>query len=73
MNKKYFKYINTLFIIAPMTFAMSLIAIVRNNNFENDWIITFFKTWLMMLPLAYLLAFVILPIARKITDKIIKS
>ncbi|WP_165044715.1 DUF2798 domain-containing protein [Dysgonomonas sp. ZJ709] len=72
MNRKYSKYIKMLFVVAPMTFFMTLVAIIRNNGFECGWVTTFAKTWWMMLPVAYILAFVILPIARKMTDKIVR-
>ncbi|WP_413512054.1 DUF2798 domain-containing protein [Myroides odoratus] len=71
MDKKYYKYINTLFVVAPMTFAMSVVALFRTYGFEGDWPIVFLKSWLTMLPVAYMAAFIILPIAKKMTEKIV--
>lgn len=69
---KYFKYINTLFVVTPMTFFMALIAMVTNSEqLSADSMLIFFKSWLAMLPIAYALAFVILPLARKASEKLL--
>lgn len=68
--EKYFKFINTFFVVAPMTFIMAIIAIYKNHGFEDEWVKLFFSSWLTMLPAAYLTAFVIIPWARKCTQYI---
>lgn len=70
--KKYYKYINTFFVVTPMTLLMSLVAIFRNYGFKEDWNLKFFEAWLIMLPVAYFAAFIIIPIAGKLTTKILK-
>lgn len=67
---KYYKYINTLFVVTPMTFFMAFIAILKNTGFVEGWHKIFLTSWLTMLPIAYILAFIILPIAGKITNGI---
>lgn len=69
---KYDKYINTFFVVTPMTFFMAFVALIRGVGFTDNWLSIFLKAWLTMLPVAYILAFIILPVARKITDKITK-
>ncbi|NBA85539.1 DUF2798 domain-containing protein [Emticicia sp. CRIBPO] len=69
MNKKYFKYINTLFVVFPMTLIMAFVGIVRNYGFGEDWVWKFLKAWSVMLPVAYAAAFVIIPNARKLAEK----
>ncbi len=72
MRQKYYKYVNTLFVVTPMTFVMSLISLLYNYGFQTGWLFIFLKAWGLMLPTAYVIAFIILPFARKLTDKIIK-
>lgn len=71
MNKKYFKYLNTLFVVIPMTLIMAFVGLMRNYGFGNDWFLKFLKAWSVMLPVAYLAAFVIIPNARKLAEKAI--
>jgi hypothetical protein len=70
MKKKHFKYINTLFIVFPMTLIMAFVGLVRNYGFEEDWFIKFIETWSVMLPIAYAAAFMIVPRAGKLTERI---
>lgn len=69
MNKKYFKYINTLFVVIPMTLIMAFVGLMRNYGFGEDWFLKFLRAWSVMLPVAYLAAFVIIPNARKLTER----
>ncbi|HJR99607.1 MAG TPA: DUF2798 domain-containing protein [Flavobacterium sp.] len=69
MNKKYFKYINTLFVVLPMTLIMAFVGLIRNYGFDEDWFFKFLKAWSVMLPVAYLAAFIIIPKARKLAEK----
>lgn len=69
MKKKYFKYINTLFVVVPMTLIMAFVGLMRNYGFGEDWFLKFLKAWSVMLPVAYLAAFVIIPNARKLAER----
>jgi Protein of unknown function (DUF2798). len=70
MNKKYFKYINTLFVVVPMTLIMAFVGVMRNYGFGEDWFFKFLKAWSVMLPVSYMAAFVIIPRARKLAEKV---
>ena len=70
MNKKYFKFINTLFVVIPMTLIMAFVGLIRNYGFGQDWFQKFLSAWIVMLPVAYLAAFLIIPNARKLAEKI---
>jgi len=69
MNKKYFKYINTLFVVLPMTLIMAFVGLIRNYGFGEDWFLKFINAWSVMLPVAYIAAFLIIPRARKLAEK----
>lgn len=70
MNQKYLKYINTLFVVLPMTLIMSIVGVTRNAGFSDYWILKVLSTWLIMFPVAYLAAFFIIPVANKLTHKV---
>jgi hypothetical protein len=70
MNKKYFKYINTLFVVLPMTLIMAFVGLIRNYGFGEDWFFKFLNAWTIMLPVAYISAFLIIPRARKLAEKV---
>lgn len=73
MNSKYYKYINTLFVVIPMTLIMAFVGIMRNHGFHEEWFWLFLKAWSVMLPVAYGAAFVIIPRARKYAEQLIKK
>ncbi|MDQ1087136.1 MULTISPECIES: DUF2798 domain-containing protein [unclassified Siphonobacter] len=68
--KNYFKYINTLFVVIPMTLIMAFVGLMRNYGFGPDWGMKFLKAWSVMLPVAYGAAFLIIPNARKLAEKV---
>lgn len=70
MKKKHFKYVNTLFVVIPMTLIMAFVGLMRNYGFGDGWFIKFLKAWSVMLPVAYAAAFIIIPNARKIAEKL---
>lgn len=70
MKRKHFKYINTLFVVIPMTLIMAFVGLMRNYGFGEDWFLKFLKAWSVMLPVAYAAAFVIIPNARKLAEKL---
>lgn len=70
MNKKYFKYINTFFVVVPMTLIMAFVGLIRNYGFGEAWVSKFLKAWSVMLPVAYVAAFLIIPKARSLTERV---
>ena len=70
MKKEHFKYINTLFVVIPMTLIMAFVGLMRNYGFGEGWFIKFLQAWSVMLPVAYFAAFIIIPHARKLAEKI---
>lgn len=70
MNKKYLKHINTLFVVIPMTFIMAFVAIARNHGLIEGWSFKLFNSWIVMAPVAYVTAFFIIPLARKLTERV---
>lgn len=72
--KKLAKYINILFVVILMTLIMAICALILNRGYDKDaWIITFFKSWLIMLPIAYVFALIIIPSANKATHYIFRE
>jgi hypothetical protein len=43
---------------------------MRNYGFSEDWFMKFLKAWSVMLPVAYLAAFIIIPSARRLAEKV---
>ena len=70
MKQKHFKYINTLFVVIPMTLIMAFVGLVGNYGFGEDWFLKFLKAWSVMLPVAYTAAFIIIPNARKLAERV---
>ena len=70
INKKFRKYINTAFILGPMTMIMGLVGVLRNYGLRDGWVVKFMATWLTMFPIAFLAGLVIIPVANKLTGKI---
>jgi len=70
MKQQHFKYINTLFVVVPMTLIMAFVGLIRNYGFGEDWFIKFLKAWSIMVPVAYLAAFIIIPNARKLAERV---
>lgn len=70
MKKKHFKYINTLFVVIPMTLIMAFVGLMRNYGFGPDWFLKFLKAWSVMLPVAYAAAFIIIPNARRLAERV---
>jgi hypothetical protein len=44
VNKKFRKYINTAFILGPMTMIMGLIGVLRNYGLHEGWVLKFSDT-----------------------------
>ncbi|MDM1398138.1 DUF2798 domain-containing protein [Myroides odoratimimus] len=73
MKTKYYKYVNTLFVVIPMTLIMAFVGLIRNYGFGDGWFFMFLKAWSVMLPVAYASAFLIIPGARKYAERLIKE
>jgi Protein of unknown function (DUF2798) len=54
---------HTALIIAPMTLIIAFVGVLRNYGLVSGWILKVFLTWFTMLPIAYVCAFFIIPIA----------
>lgn len=52
-----------------MTLIMAFVGLIRNYGFGEDWFFKFLNAWSIMLPVAYLAAFIIIPRARKLAEK----
>lgn len=70
MKKKYYKYLYTLFIVIPMTLIMAFVGLMRNYGFGDRWFLLFLKAWSVMVPVAYIAAFLIIPRAKRLADTI---
>lgn len=70
MDIRFKKYINTAFILGPMTFIMAIIGVTRNYGLHEAWLIKVVITWLTMFPVAFICGLVIIPIANRMTNKI---
>ncbi|WP_294679888.1 DUF2798 domain-containing protein [uncultured Fluviicola sp.] len=73
MKKHSFKLINTLLVVFPMTFIMAFAGTIRNYGFGKDWFLLLLKSWSIMFPIAYGAAFIIIPNARKLTEKLVSN
>lgn len=71
--KIFAKYTNTLFVVIAMTLVLGLSTIILNKGYDKyGWVSEFFKSWLIMLPIAYVFALIIIPLSNKLTSKIFK-
>jgi hypothetical protein len=70
MNRKYKKYINTAFILGPMTLIMAFIGVMRNYGLHVGFVVKIIMTWLTMFPVAFVCGLIIIPVANKLTGKI---
>jgi hypothetical protein len=68
MKPAYFKYVNTFFVVTPMTFVVAICGLISNESYhDKGWIPTLLISWLTVLPVAYLFALIIIPLANKLT------
>jgi Protein of unknown function (DUF2798). len=73
MSRKYFRLVNTFFVVVPMTLIMAFVGMARNYGFKEGWLIYMLRTWMVMAPVAYVAAFLIIPQAVKLTNKLVKD
>ncbi|QTE21850.1 DUF2798 domain-containing protein [Polaribacter cellanae] len=71
MSDKFYKYINTVLVTVPMRLIMAFVGISHNYGFKEGWVQKFIETTIFMFPIAYLSVLILVPIARKLTDKIV--
>jgi hypothetical protein len=53
-----------------MTLIMAFVGLMRNYGFGKDWFIKFLNAWVVMFPVAYIAAFIVIPNARKLAEKV---
>jgi sorbitol-specific phosphotransferase system component IIC len=70
MNKKYRRFINTLFVVAPMSLIMAFVGTTRHHGLAEGWGWKFLSSWLVMLPVALLAAFLIIPPAKWLAERV---
>lgn len=68
IHKKYFRVVNTLLVVIPMTLIMAIVGTLRNYGAKTDWILKMLSAWIVMAPIAFVAAFIIIPNARKATE-----
>lgn len=72
--KKFARYINIFFVVVPMTISISIASLILNSSYEKkDCLFTFIKSWLLILPIAYILALIIIPLANRLTSSIFRN
>lgn len=72
-HHRYYKFINTFFIVLPTTFVISVISPFVKEVFIGYGSDDFIKSWLFLLPIAYLCVLLLLPLANKMTNRILKK
>lgn len=72
-SKKHRRYriISTFFVVLPTTFVMSVLSSVTSEVLDENWIGKLFKSWFFSLPIVYACVLLLLPLANKITSKIL--
>lgn len=60
----------TFLICAPFSGLMTLLGIIRNLGLTPETFSRWLTTWLSMLPVAYIAALIIVPVAKVLTDKL---
>ena len=70
MSKRYLRFINTVFIVTPISFIMAFVGTTRHHGFAEGWGWKFITSWCFMLPIAFLAAYVIAPQAKRLAEKL---
>ncbi|WP_160139982.1 DUF2798 domain-containing protein [Chryseobacterium sp. c4a] len=70
---QYYRLLNTLFVVLPTTFTISVLSVFIKEVPDGKWIEAFFKSWAFSLPVAYVCVLLFLPVAHKITGIILKE
>ncbi len=70
IDQKFRKYILTATIMAPMTFIMATVGVLRNYGWRDGFVLKQFTTWFTMFPIAYIAALIVIPLANKSVSRI---
>jgi hypothetical protein len=70
MSRTLYRFLLTFFVVLPMTFLMSVVGALRTFGWREGFAEAWLNGWLAMLPVAYAAAFVIIPAARKLADRL---
>ncbi len=70
MSRRYYRYFLTFFVVFPMTLLMSMAGTVRGYGWGPEFVSCWLSGWSVMLPIGYVAAFFIIPVARKLADRI---
>ncbi|MBT2623654.1 DUF2798 domain-containing protein [Chryseobacterium sp. ISL-6] len=68
---RHYRIISTFFVVLPTTFVMSVLPSFTNGVLSENWIGDLFKSWLFSLPIVYACVLLLVPVANKITSKIL--
>lgn len=66
-----YRIISTFFVVLPTTFVMSILSSVNTEVLAENWMGELFKSWFFSLPIVYACVLLLLPVANKITSKIL--
>ncbi|NGM64145.1 DUF2798 domain-containing protein [Sphingobacterium sp. SGR-19] len=66
-----YRIISTLFVVLPTTFLMSFLSSITKEVLTKNWINELFKSWLISIPVVYACVIVLLPLANRITSKLL--
>lgn len=66
-----YRIISTFFVVLPTTFVMTVLSRVTNGVLSENWIGDLFKSWYFSLSIVYACVLLLLPLANKITSKIL--
>ncbi len=68
---RFYRLINTFFVVLPTTLVMSVFSKFSQRDTLENWIGEIFKSWFSSLPIVYICVLLLLPLANKITNKIL--
>jgi len=66
-----YKIISTFLVVLPTTFIMAILSSFTKEVYVENWFSEFFKSWFISLPIVYTCVLLLLPLANKITSKIL--
>ncbi len=70
MKNNYTKYLHPFIVSFFMTFIMSFTGLYVHKGFEKGFMIIWFRSFIIMLPISYVSIFFIIPFSKFLTDKI---
>ncbi len=66
-----YKLFSTFFVVLPTTFIMSALSCFMKEEAVENWTGALFKSWLISLPVVYACVLLLLPLANKLTSKML--